>query len=360
MKTKTITIHALDNCGSGLQAYALQQALLRRGIENEIIDYRPWYIHNNGRPLDWKFFVKRIVYGKGVRERRAVYDRFIEQFLVTTQRYTSVGQLRKANLQADCFIAGSDQIWNSYFECGKDLAYYLDFAGGQKKVSYAASLGRSAFDEQKLAFMKDRVGKFDWVTVREKSAVDLLSQIGIPSAQVCDPTFLLDAEQYRQNEIRLLQEDYILVYLTEASELLDKAIERLKNRYHAKVVYVGSFRNRCKCDVNLTNVGPWEFIGLIDHAKCVIAGSFHASVFSCILHKNFAVLPYENNIRMEELLNAFGLEDHFIRTDGDLDILDREITAEKFAETDEIIRKWRMNAQRQFFDRIEELREENG
>ncbi|MDE5770084.1 MAG: polysaccharide pyruvyl transferase family protein [Ruminococcus sp.] len=353
MHTKTITIHALDNCGSGLQAYALQQYLLSKGIDNEIIDYRPWYIHNNGRPLDWKFFVKRVVFGKGIRQRRTIYDNFIKNFLkVTPKKYTSLKALKDDELKADCFIAGSDQIWNSYFECGKDLAYYLDFVGNQKKVSYAASLGRTRFDRKKMDFMKKYVGKFDMVTVREKSAIKVMESIGIPAVQVCDPTLLLDAEAYRKNEVKLMDGNYILVYLTQASDLLDKAIERLRKKYKAQVVYVGSFLNRCKCDVNLRNVGPWEFVGLIDNAKYVIAGSFHASVFSCLLKKSFSVLPYENNIRMKELLNRLDLQDRFINSEDDLNIVDQEITPEKFDLIHKQIINWKKNSEVNFLKKI--------
>lgn len=190
MKTKTITIHALDICGSCLQAYALQQALIQHGIENEIIDYRPWYIYNNGRPLDWKFFAKRIVYGKGLKDRWRIFNHFVKGSLITTHdTYKTYRKLKNADLKADCFIAGSDQIWNSYFECGKDLAYYLDFIGNQRKISYAASIGRDSFDADKLKFMKRNVEPFEKVTVREKSACDVLASIGIKSEQVCDPTF---------------------------------------------------------------------------------------------------------------------------------------------------------------------------
>ena len=273
--------------------------------------------------------------------------------ITTPKTYKTYKDLNNANLKADYFIAGSDQIWNSYFECGRDLAYYLKFVGDQRKVSYAASLGRTLFDSNKMLFMKKNVSPFELVTVREKSGCKILSANGIDAVQVCDPTFLLSEKQYREHEHYLINKDYgsyILVYLTESSDLLDKAVERLIERFNAKVVYVGSFRNRCKCDINLTNVGPWEFLGLIDRASYIIAGSFHASVFSCILKKNFAVLPYENNIRMEELLKAFGLERQFIRCNEDLKILDSDISKDKFSEIDVIINSWKDNAEKVFFD----------
>ena len=354
MMTKTITIHALDNCGSGLQSYALQQYLIQNGIENEIIDYRPWYIHNNGRPLDWKFFIKRIIFLRGLKKRRKIYDDFVANYLNCTDKvYKSYEALKKEEFQANYFITGSDQIWNSYFECGKDRAYYLSFLKGTaKKVSYAASLGRTYFDEKKIAFLHEQTKDFQFITVREKSAISILQQAGQVAVQVCDPTFLLDATQYRKNERNVINGDYILVYLTQSSELLDSALEILKKKYNAKVVYVGSFLNRCKCDVNLTNVGPWEFVGLIDHACFVVAGSFHATVFSSILKISFAVFPYENNIRMQELLEGLGLENRFIQSENDLNILEQEISIEKFCQIDRIMEAWRKNAKECFLDKL--------
>ena len=59
MKTMTITLHDTDNCGSSLQAFALQTFLLENGVDNEIIDYVPNYVKNNGSAL--KSFIKHII-----------------------------------------------------------------------------------------------------------------------------------------------------------------------------------------------------------------------------------------------------------------------------------------------------------
>lgn len=44
MRIKTITCHDVYNYGAALQAYALQQYLLSKGHEVEIIDYKPDYL----------------------------------------------------------------------------------------------------------------------------------------------------------------------------------------------------------------------------------------------------------------------------------------------------------------------------
>ena len=45
MRIKTITCHDVYNFGASLQAYALQQFLVGRGHQVEIIDYLPTYKH---------------------------------------------------------------------------------------------------------------------------------------------------------------------------------------------------------------------------------------------------------------------------------------------------------------------------
>lgn len=310
MKILTATLHAIDNCGSCLQAYALQQYLLQQGIENEIIDYRPPYFKNNGNTL--KYFIKKIVFGRKIREREQIFEQFVVEYLkVTSEQYKTYEEVEKADLQADYFLTGSDQVWNDYFPCGRDPFYYLDFAKQGKKISYAASLGRVP-DERELQQLYNRVKDFDFISVREESSMLALHEKGLQVEQVCDPTLLWDKDFYDKIAVQKEIGDYILVYLTAKSELLDDVLEKLQEKYQCKIVYVGSFLNRCKCDVNYTNVGPREFLGLIAGAKFVVAGSFHATIFSCIYQKEFAVLPYKNNERMRDLLKKLKLEERYI------------------------------------------------
>ena len=154
MKIKTITCHNVYNAGASLQAYALAEYLNSIGHECQIIDYKPDYLKH------YKLFgVSNPRYNKPVlRElyniakfpgrlkarfgkRKKEYDRFTEDYLpVTNECYTSNEELKSNPPEADIFFAGSDQIWNSFFNNGKDPAFYLDFAPlGAVKASYAAS-----------------------------------------------------------------------------------------------------------------------------------------------------------------------------------------------------------------------------
>ena len=313
MKILTTTLHAIDNCGSCLQAYALQQHLLSLGHQNEIIDYRPDYARNNGNPL--KNFIKSIVFHKQMKERWRVFDTFVKEHLIlTSQTFSSYEEVKRSNLEADVFVTGSDQVWNDYFPCGRDPVYYLSFTD-KKKISYAASVGRSLTESAGLDTLCDKIRDFDAVSVREKNTPAELAKKGISATWVCDPTLLHKKDFYEKIMHSKETVEYLLVYLTEKSELLDEVIRKYREEKNGKVIYVGSFLNRCDCDVNYTDVGPREFVGLIANASMVIAGSYHALLFSCIFQKEFVILPYKNNARMEQFLDYIECKKRYL-SDG--------------------------------------------
>ena len=95
MKTLTITLHDTDNCGSSLQAFALQHFLITHGIDNEIIDYVPSYTQNNGSPF--KTFIRNIIFRKSYLQRRKKFQNFINKNLKLTKRkYKTYQELKNA------------------------------------------------------------------------------------------------------------------------------------------------------------------------------------------------------------------------------------------------------------------------
>ena len=58
-------------------------------------------------------------------------------------------------------------------------------------------------------------------------------------------------------------------------------------------------------------VGPAEFNSHIKYAKCVVTGSYHALMFSLIMHTNFYIYMDDasaENSRLLSSLSMFGLE----------------------------------------------------
>lgn len=322
MDIKTITLHCTDNCGSTLQAMALQRYLKEMGHNVEIIDYRPSYLQYNGSFL--KTQIKRLVLWKTSRNQKKKNEWFQKQYLsVTSKTYFSYEELKRDTPQADLYLAGSDQIWNPSYKCGRDPAYYLDFVeDSNKKFAYAASVGKSAVSKDERELITGYIKNFKAVSVRERSTQRLLEGI-LPCKvdYVCDPVLLLEKEFYdsiaKHPEIK---EKYILVYLVQPSKTLDYMLERLKKKLHAKVVLIYGLRKNCNCDKHIIDVSPDEFLGYIQGAEFVVASSFHATVFSHIFEKQFAIIPpKENAARIKQMLELSGLERRLISKMSDVE-----------------------------------------
>ena len=189
MKIKTITCHEVYNHGASLQEYALLKYLENLGHEVETISYKPPYLSNHFKlwivssPKWGKNFFLRTLY-LGIKlpkklynlTRKKNFDLFSKEWIPSTvDRYTSNEELKNNIPEADVYICGSDQIWNSFFQNGKDPAFYLDFVPDEKlKLSYAASFAIDELEEDIKDFVKKKVTRLDFISVRETSGVKIL------------------------------------------------------------------------------------------------------------------------------------------------------------------------------------------
>lgn len=319
LKILTITLHSTDNPGSSLQAFALQHFLIENKFNTEIIDYRPEYATTNGAKL--KTALKKIIFFREYRNMLRKNNEFINNFLkLTDRRYLSYQELESNPPKADVYITGSDQLWNGDYACGRDKAFYLRFVKSGRKMAYAVSLGKESVSKDEIQWIYNNVKDFDSISVREGSSKVLLEQKGIPKiSYVCDPVLLLDKKTYLNMQIKPPYKKYVAVYLVAQSELLDELLQTLKDNYGYEIILVGAYLNKCKCDRQLRGVSPCEFLGLIANAEFIVASSFHATVFSHIFEKKFAIIPPNKNAaRIEQFLKITGLEKRIVRTSLDI------------------------------------------
>lgn len=343
MKIKTITCHHVYNYGASLQAYALQHYLESLGHEVEIIDFNPWFHCDRYNPF-WipknaigraasiikKFPLLRYIwcpykaYRGGMFKtwgRKAAFDAFEKEYYhLTSIKYFSSEELMQNPPMADAYIAGSDQIWNTFSNNGKEPGYYLDFGNDQtKRISYAASLATNSIKDECKGFIKEKLAKFSSISVREKTGASLLADLGISNVSVVlDPVFLLDKSEWKQLSLKgnlygLSHESYVLVYdfLGNDDNMISFAKAYAKEK-SLKIVSINDFSERGYADININNAGPLEFLSLIDNAACVIASSFHATAFSVIFQKEFytfSLKGHHNSSRMLDFLSSLGLQD---------------------------------------------------
>ena len=258
MLIKTITCHDVYNHGAILQAYALMKYLQNKGHKVEIIDYKPTYLsgHYNlfsvNNPAWNTNFIKKAIYlfvkfpgALLALKRKRAFDQFTEKYLSITQtQYVSNEQLTQDPPKADIYICGSDQIWNCLFPNGKDPAFYLDFVPKDKrKISYAASFATQQIPQEYKKFVKNKISNLDNISVRETSGIEILKNLGIThGTQVVDPVFLLDRDEWDHFCKCKINEEYLLVYDFDKSDLVKKIALKIAEEKKIKIYSVNNYK----------------------------------------------------------------------------------------------------------------------
>lgn len=361
MKIKTITCQHVYNYGASLQAYALQHYLETLGNDVEIIDFNPWFHCNRYNPF-WVPRIGRIAkiiktvpitkylllpikaYRDGMfktwgRKRR--FDEFERIYYnLTPIKYYSSAQLADNAPEADVYIAGSDQIWNTFCENGNEPGYYLKFGNKSiKRLSYAASLATSTIKEESRGFVKDSLSKFQALSVREDTGAQLLKELGFENISVVlDPVFLLKKNEWSKLSIRgnnhgLISQKYVLVYdfLGDDAQMIS-FIKDYAQQKALKIVSITDSSIREYADISINDAGPLEFLALIENAQCVISSSFHATAFSVIFEKEFYTFNlkgHNNSSRMHDFLSSLGLLERLNPQKDSDTIIDWEIVGNK-------------------------------
>ncbi|MFD1359136.1 polysaccharide pyruvyl transferase family protein [Fictibacillus halophilus] len=349
MKICTITCHDVYNHGASLQAYALMTYLERCGHEVEIIDYKPDYLSNHYNLLSvdnpkWdKNLLTKLIYlalKMPVKIpsliRKKAFDQFTSKYLKLTKiRYSSNEELKKNPPYANAYLCGSDQIWNSLHQNGKDPAFYLDFVPpGKLKASYAASFATDTLVDEILPFVKKKVERLDGIGVREKSGVEILKRLDIINAvSVVDPVLLLDKKDWNILGGEKFVEKYILIYDFDNSDLIRKLTLEIANECGYKIYTINPGKINY-ADRYFKFVGPETFISLIRDAAFVISNSYHAAVFSIIYQKKFAIVNRKESIntRMRDFLSDLKLNQRLVDEDYNLNEILKMVNYSKSVE----------------------------
>ncbi|WP_209402395.1 polysaccharide pyruvyl transferase family protein [Pseudozobellia sp. WGM2] len=317
------TQDALNN-GAMLQAFALQTYLQSIGHEVEFIDFR-----REKKQTVRSFIAKnpKVMWYKWMDMINEARYRRMGDFGDLIQRgdtsYYSLRELQQDPPKYDVYIAGSDQIWNVSSRNTVNRVFYLDFgAPATKRISYAASMGQCNVPQSMDKEIYDLVKPFDFVSLREIKAANYIQGLFKEEKQVHqvpDPTFLLSKESYLPfilSDDEKWSKEYIASYIlvpARFDQSLRDVVELVASEKELDLI---NLRNPDTC-VRLANaqniiVTPKEWLQYVYYSKFMICCSFHAVVFSLILHKPFIVVtPYKNE-RIISLLSAVGLMDRIV------------------------------------------------
>jgi hypothetical protein len=348
------------NYGTILQCYALQKFLGDIGHDVYLIRYdlkldddvvkntRKAFFNKCLKILNlnllWHYLFSKylmMVNLKNEKKHPREFSNFKNKHIKYTKRIYSYEDLVNDPPFADVYIAGSDQVWN-FFDLplskikNRLHAHFLDF--GKKETirfAYAASFGSQTLKKDYIQEISELLQRFNYISVREKSGIDICEQCGIRNVKWRpDPTALLDVDTYRllyKNEsIEKQEKPYCFVYILGNSiDLRIKDIFEWINKKKLNIVYVTANFLYDRYKKFYATIPEWLY--LIDNAEYVITNSFHGFLFSLIFQKKFGIIPLTNdfyawNDRFDSLFEYFKIEKRFV--DQKFNILDKSINWE--------------------------------
>jgi hypothetical protein len=339
MKIGIITIHRLYNYGTNLQAYALQHYIEEKfGARVEIIDYLfPNKYHKKKESLlknvrIWLGEMKMDIFQKKWIQKNKFKKFQKDYYHITLKKYKSRESLERTNLNYDLYITGSDQVWNPK-TLKNDPIMFCSFAPeGKRRISFGASFSATDYPIEYRDSARALLDKYSYIGVREKTALKVLNTIGvnskIPQMCNCDPTLLLDKDDYHQLSLKSnlkIKKPFILVYKLGYSyspePAMSIAAKEAKKALGIDVLVIGrplriEYDGEAKY---LEGVGPCDFLWLFEHATYIITSSFHGTMFSLINRKPFvAIIPGkgDDDSRIKDVLQICHLEGNYINSDS--------------------------------------------
>lgn len=359
-----------SNYGTVLQNYALQTFLRSFGFETFLIrtdiplgcsrlDYYKSLLQKNGFFSLACYFKSRLfckiarkISSENKNDDKRNFPDFVNKNFNPIKIFRSLSELESDCPMADIYISGSDQVWNTYGENYNTVseqikAYLLSFVpDSAKKISCAASFGKSSLAVEFESLFKKELSRFDFISCREKSGVEICKRLGFENAVLQqDPTMILSSDEYKKIASKSLvpKKPYILLYLlgndTDFSTRRLKQFAKLKN---LEVVYVPANEAQKINFYKKTFPTVEEWLGLYENASAVVTNSFHGTVFSLIFNKPFLSVHQtgkfeDQNVRIDSLLEDFGLKNRIFS--GDFEKLFAPVDFENVNKRLEEIRK---------------------
>lgn len=314
------------NYGGILQAFALQKVLKDMGHQVTTLRFTP--------KTDWV--------PSGIKKKILTIRRFISKYLKgnksiaycnpdkqTEYAYKELNRFLDERMDClnvtaplsddklpsfDAYIVGSDQVWRpAYSPCLPN--FYLDFLtdASVKRIAYAASFGVNTWeaDQQMTDIIRPLAQRFDAISVRETSGIDLCNKyLGVKAELMPDPTLLLSRADYQdlcEPEPRQRQ-PYIAAYILDKGDREQHYLDSLSKATGLPVKMIGQLEWATSTD----SIEHW--LGELSRAEYVVTNSFHGTVFSILFERSFYTIPNSARgaSRFETLLEALGLQDRLL------------------------------------------------
>jgi len=338
MKAAVITLHTVCNYGTQLQAFATQEKLKQYFEDVMFIDYRRPDTYGvgllktftKGNILKVPAILPTLIYWKHV------FGGFQKKNLkFTNKKYLNESDFESFEDVADIYFSGSDQVWNTGWNNGVIPSMYLSFVPDNKpKYAYASSFGKSKLNDEEINASKDFIKRFDKITVREESGLDILkNQYDYHNCErILDPTLVMDGDFWRKYATpKKIKEPYILIYNLNRSKEFDEYAEELSRRTGFKLYrFCTRFDQMFRNGKSILIPKIFDFITLVDNAEIVLTDSFHATAFSMNLNTEpICIYPDNYSGRLSEFLKLVNSEQRHAKDYNDFDVVNRHVDFEK-------------------------------
>lgn len=323
MRIGIVTLaHNNDNYGGTLQALAMQQTLLALGHKPFLCNIAPM----SAKTYHFKFSHPLRRFREFLRFLAFVpfWNRY---FAFDPAGHREFADYVATPTEAEAYICGSDQVWAPYnIDLGeKKLDFFtLNFGPkSAKRVAYAASLGTARFAPQCHAALRERLARFNWIGVREETAVKAVAEVGRLDAHwVCDPVLLQDvafwnalADDGARDVVWPKHLVFSPFYRWPTVLPVDTVFSALtRAKAHIRIPFAPrpfkDWRRTC-------SVSPAAWLDGIRQSELIVTNSYHAMLFAILFHRPFCVLAVhgkfaEMNARFHSVANKLGLDDRIL------------------------------------------------
>lgn len=336
MKVSVLTLHAVSNYGTQLQAYATQEKLKKYFEEVEFINYKRNDTYGKGliNTFSKGNPIKAIVIYPTILRWKRVFGNFQKKYLnLTKKEYLSKNDFNNFVCDSDAYISGSDQVWNSGWNNGVIPEMYLNFVPKTKfKFAFSSSFGNDKLTKKEIDLTSEYIKQYDMISVREESGLEILKkQYNYKNAiRLVDPTLSLDGEFWRKfasNSKVKIKGKYILIYNLNRSKEFDEFAKKIAKKTGYKLYrFCTRYDQVLRSGKSIMVPNIEDFVSLVDHAEFVLTDSFHATAFSMNLNTQpICIYPKNYSGRISEFLKLVDSEQVHANDYEDFDVVNRKV-----------------------------------
>ena len=327
MNVAVITFPLINNYGGIIQAYAMMVLLRELGHNPVFVNLQ---IESRFTSIS-KYFVKKYMLfflKKYSNVTLTLKDKELKRFVDTyiTPQTIAISDSKELHEyfeshKFDACVVGSDQVFSKMGYSKFENDYSLGFLNNEIiKLSYAASFGGSDYqgDQNRVEYHKSNLKRFDAVSVREKSAIDVCTRtFNVDAKHVLDPTMMIDKVKYieifggsSKDEAR----KDLFAYVLDSGLSKTKIVQDFADNLGLSVHQINDGNGSAK------PIPMADWLKSIFYSEHVITDSFHGCVFCIIFNKPFHCFINKKRgaDRFYSLLEMFGLENRII-IDGVID-----------------------------------------